>query len=184
MRIFEVYELWRYESRFGEFFFRKAGGRDNLLHRGQTNESSARKRLDRNASIESDMFNFGRDDVSEHSHHQRGKHGRCSLFLQSMIRSIKYEYVLNLAAILLLMELPFRLTFYDTTAAQITTWMTFQICVNAVFLLTLVLDWWALGFFSSYSKHPRVFAETVAQILNLLFFYYVVIHEWFASSVE
>jgi succinate dehydrogenase hydrophobic anchor subunit len=62
--------------------------------------------------------------------------------------------------------------------------MTFQICVNAVFLLTLVLDWWALGFFSSYSKHPRVFAETVAQILNLLFFYYVVIHEWFASSVE
>ena len=43
--------------------------------------------------------------------------------------------------------------------------------MNLFFLFTLIVDWIYLGFFDSFSKHPRVFTETIAQLLFLFSIY-------------
>lgn len=78
------------------------------------------------------------------------------------MRSIIYEYVLNVISILQIVELAFRLEYYDTNLAQANRWVLGQVVVNIFFLVTLILDWLILGLKQSYSRHPRVFAETLA----------------------
>jgi hypothetical protein len=43
--------------------------------------------------------------------------------------------------------------------------------LNLFFLFTLIIDWIYLGFSDSYSKHPRVFTETVSQVLFMYAIY-------------
>ena len=40
----------------------------------------------------------------------------------------------------------------------------------------MVLDWIVLGFFKSYYRHPRVFAETLAQIFAFIFYYHAFVN--------
>jgi hypothetical protein len=77
-----------------------------------------------------------------------------------------------------MLELAFRLEYYDTNLTQAYRWVVAQVAVNIFFLVTLVLDWLILGFKQSYSRHPRVFSETLAQAFFALFFYYGFSHKW------
>jgi Ion transport protein len=53
------------------------------------------------------------------------------------------------------------------------------VILNSFFLVTLLLDWYALGLKNSYFRHPRVSTETISNIVFMLFIYY-----WSKAEVE
>ena len=81
------------------------------------------------------------------------------------MRSLYYEYALNVLAILIFVEIAFRERFYQKSSEQINSWFAYCIVVNIFFLGTLVLDWVILGFKRSFQRHPRVATETITQLL-------------------
>lgn len=67
-----------------------------------------------------------------------------------MVRSLWYEYILNIIALLQFVEIAFRETFYSINKDQITVWFIFQATVNSIFMVTLILDWAFLGLMRSF----------------------------------
>lgn len=59
-------------------------------------------------------------------------------------------------------EIAFNEVFYDNMINWIDGWIIVQISINSFFALTLIIDWVFLGFKASFTKHPRVPAETLA----------------------
>ena len=100
MRIFEVYELWKYETKFSLFFSdtSEAVGKIAAVHAQQTKNQAA--------------------DILK-------KRSKFITSVQSIVRSITYEYILNVIAIFQLVELAFRIQFYDHNMQQVYPWMVF-----------------------------------------------------------
>ncbi|CDW71336.1 two-pore calcium channel [Stylonychia lemnae] len=132
MKIFEVYELWKYEWTQSNFF-------------------------DQRTDIQS----------------TRSSGMMIKTSLRSIIRSLNYEYVLNIIAIFQFSEIAFRDRFYSDSSEQIDIWLTIQTIINFFFSITLILDWIYLGLQRSYQKHPRVLVETLC-----LIFFIVGIIQW------
>lgn len=138
MKIFEVYELWKYESQFSQFY--------------QTQEDEKRVSTSVGGGGNRRFMNRTRKLLNE----------SCFYRLKSIIISINYELFLNIISILMFTEIAFNETVYDNMINSIDVWIIVQISINCFFALTLLLDWITFGITASYSKHPRVAVETIS----------------------
>jgi hypothetical protein len=95
-----------------------------------------------------------------------------------LVRSINYEYILNILAIIQFLEIAIKEQYYTHTIEQVEIWFIFQIIVNVIFLISLLMDLCVLGFVKGFSSHPRVFTEFLSQLICLSFYYTMLSNGW------
>jgi hypothetical protein len=144
MKIFEVYELWKYESQFSHFY--------------QSQDDEKRVSSNLNAGGNRRFMNRTRKFLNE----------SCFSRVKSIITSINYELTLNIICILMFTEISFNEALYDNMINSIDVWIIVQLSINCFFTLTLLLDWATFGIRASYSKHPRVAVETISQLIFIV----------------
>lgn len=151
-----AYEFWRYENKNKQVF-------------KQLNCEGNGFRMSASADMVGSLANI--DPIKEQNH--------CVQKISLAMDTPKYELFVNVVGVVNLVCIVIRQYTMDTTS-QIYAWIYVQMAINSCFLVELVTDLYVHKI-KSYSKHFRVWPETICQVLNA---YAVALHLLNLDNVE